>query len=176
VIKAGPRLPAPNSVLAADPPCLPPFAPPDKPKLLLTIDRTAPIGAVDTEGKGSAEVAFPRITAEDIGGGAPKIVCKAQFIDRRQVTYEEGLKVAFPVATTPVACVAIDTTGNVSPSELFTVTVCKAGTLFENGACAGGATRSWARGGGGRRCIGWDAGHCCSPLPHRLSHNPLLHP
>jgi hypothetical protein len=110
---------------------------PDKPKLRLTIDTTAPIGAVDTEGKGSADVAFPRITVEAVASDEPKIECKAQFSDRRRVTYTDGLTAAFPVGTTPVACVAIYA-GSVSPSELFTVTVCQAGTLFENGACAGG--------------------------------------
>jgi hypothetical protein len=86
-------------------------------------------------------VAFPTITATDVGGGTPEITCEGKFKEEKLV-YKPDITAQFPEGPTDVVCTAKDATGNKGASETFTVTVCKAGTTFDGISCAGG----WGRG------------------------------
>jgi hypothetical protein len=102
--------------------------------VLLTIDKSAQVGAT-AEGE-LATVAFPSMSAKDVSGGIPKIICEGRFKDKK-LTYEPGVAAAFPIGTTPVVCIAYGDSGE-SPAVKFPVTVCKPGVFFVDGACNGG--------------------------------------
>jgi hypothetical protein len=55
------------------------LAPTESIKVLLSLDDPAPIGANANKETRTAEVAFPALTARDVTGGTPEIVCRGSF-------------------------------------------------------------------------------------------------
>jgi hypothetical protein len=114
----------------------PSLLPTDSIKVLLSLDAATSAGATAAEGADIATVVFPALTAKTLNGATAEITCEGGF-KGKTLTYKPGVTAAFPVGTTDVACIARTSEGE-SPAVKFTVTVCKPGVFFVDGACNGG--------------------------------------
>jgi hypothetical protein len=105
-------------------------------------------------------VAFPNMTATDVGTPEPTITCTGNFVGSpltflaKDATAQRGV---FPVsaAATTVSCVARDEAGN-NGTASFTVTVgCPTGFTVAAGMCRGELRQG--RAGGGKGMVGRSA-------------------